>query len=383
MKDIKVGFNKPKALLKFSLISLMVITGLAGCQSTHIRKIPPLPVETASVVSGNLPITVTVLGQAIPVQSVTVTPQASGTLEKVYVRSGQWVTKGQRLFQIDPAMYVAQVAQDEANLQGEIAQAHYDELQVLSYKPLVAKNYVTLQTYQQAQAAAETANAGVSADQAALAEAQLNLSYTHITAPISGQIGLLTIKTGSLVAANTTNLTTINQTRPIKIQFSLPEKDLNNIRQALMTKKDAVKVYSESRQELLGTGPITAIDNSISSSSGTISVQATLANKKKLIWSNEYVQVIFTKKHLDNVFIIPSLALQEGEKGPYVYIIKDHKAVMLPVVFLGENGSRTAVSGDVHPGEKVIIGAPARLRPGALVAPLSSTSSSKVTNKAR
>jgi RND family efflux transporter, MFP subunit len=210
----------------FVVLGLVIVTNLSGCQEAHHRKVPALPVEVASVTQGNLPITVDTLGQAVPIHSVTVTPQVSGTLQAVYVHSGQWVTRGQPLFLINPAMYSAEAAQDKGNLQGEMAQAHYDALQVQAYKPLIAKNYVTMQTYQEAVASAETANATVAADQAALQQAELNLSYTRINAPISGQVGLLTIKSGNLVAANSTTLTTINQTQPIKAQFSLPEKTL-------------------------------------------------------------------------------------------------------------------------------------------------------------
>ncbi len=357
----------------FVVLGLVIVTNLSGCQETHHRKVPALPVEVASVTQGNLPITVDTLGQAVPIHSVTVTPQVSGSLQAVYVHSGQWVTRGQPLFLINPAMYSAEAAQDKGNLQGEIAQAHYDALQVQAYKPLIAKNYVTMQTYQEAVASAETANATVAADQAALQQAELNLSYTRINAPISGQVGLLTIKSGNLVAANSTTLTTINQTQPIKAQFSLPEKNLGDLRDALKSKADTVQVWNEDQQKLLGHGPITAIDNSVSSSSGTVTVQATMPNPENAIWSGEYLQVVFTKKRLHDALLIPSLALQEGESGPFVYVIRQGKAVMQPVTFLGQNKGQTAISGPIHVGTQVIVGAPARLRPNASVRAISST----------
>jgi len=370
IRKLSMQLSIPQRRLRrklFLALGISISIGLAGCQETHQRKIPPLPVETAMVHQGALSLSVNTLGQAIPMHSVTVTPQVSGTLQEVYVHSGQWVSQGQSMFAINPAVYAAQVAQDQANLRGEEAQAHYDALQVQAYKPLVAKDYVTLQTFQEAQATAATALATVAADQAALQQAELNLSYTHITAPISGQIGLLTIKSGNLVAANSTTLTTINQTQPIKVQFSLPEKDLGDLRKALADKSNTVQVWNEYQEKLLGTGPVTAIDNSISSTSATVTAQATIANPQKTIWSGEYLQVRFIKGSLHHVLVIPSLALQEGESGPFVYVIQKGKAVMQSVTFLGQDENDTAISGSLAQGAVVIVGAPARLRPNAAV----------------
>ncbi len=374
MKDIQririlsMGIFLPQRVVKNGILLALWFTislGLAGCQETHQRKVPPLPVETALVHEGDLSLSVDTLGQAVPMRSVTITPQVSGSLLKVYVHSGQWVTQGQPMFSIDPAVYAAAVAQDQANLQGEIAQAHYDALQVQAYKPLVAKDYVTLQTFQEAQATAATAIAAVAADRAALQQARLNLSYTHISAPITGKIGLLTIKSGNLVVANSTVLTTINQTQPIKIQFSLPEQNLGDLRKALAQKGNTVQIWNEDHEKLLGTGPVTAIDNSVNASSATVTAQATIANPQKTIWSGEYLQVSFIKSTLHHVLIIPSLALQEGESGPFVYVIKNGKAVMLSVGFMGQNKNDTAISGAIQFGTVVIVGAPARLRPNA------------------
>ncbi len=357
-------------------LGFLITMNLAGCQESHQRQVPPLAVQVASVTKGNLPITVDTLGQAVPINSVTITPQVTGVIQTVYVHSGERVRKGQKLFLINPAMYAAEVAQDQSNLRGEIAQAHYDELQVQAYKPLISKDYVTLQTYEEAVASAQTANATVAADQAALQQAELNLSYTQIKAPISGQIGLLTIKTGNLVTANSTTLTTINQTQPIKVQFSLPEKNLPDLRQALSSKVISVQVWNEDQQKQLGAGPVTALDNSVSTNSGTVTAQATLDNPDNIIWSGEYLQVIFTKKILHQVLLIPSLALQEGDSGPFVYVLQKGKAIMQPVTFLGQHKALTAISGAITVGTKVIVGAPARLRPNAAVRPISPSKAS-------
>ena len=358
--------GRGRSILPIALMAAAIV-GLTGCGQKMVRKIPPLPVQVATVTRGNLPLTVNVLGQAVASHSVTVVPQVSGTIAQVAVHSGHIVHQGQLLFTIDPRSYQEQVAEDAANLRGEIAQARYDALQVKAYKPLVQKDYVTLQTYQQAVASAQTAEASVAADRAALAQAQLNLSYTRITAPITGKIGLLTIKSGNLVAANSTTLTTIEQTQPVLIQFSLPEKDLGDLRRALASKADTVTVRSENEGPALGSGPVTAIDNSVNSTSADVTAQAQLPNPGYRIWAGEYVQVSFRKQELRNALLIPSSALEQGESGPFVYQIQKGKAVMHPVTFLGQHGEETAIESNLAVGTRVVVGAPARLRPGASV----------------
>lgn len=352
------------------LLSAAILLLLTGCADhhPHAAKDSALPVETAVVHTGDLPIVVNTLGQAVASHSVTITPQVSGILQSVAVHSGQVVQKGQLLFQIDPATPAAQVAEDRANLQGEIAQEQYDEAQAKAYAPLLSKEYVTRQTVQQAEAQANTAAATVAADQAALQAAQITLAETRITAPISGSVGILSLKSGNLVTANSTQLVTINQIQPIYVQFSLPETYLNDLHAAISQHSGQVQVWDENHQTRIGTGTVTVIDNTVNTASATVTARATLSNQPSRLWPGEYVQVDFTARQLHDALIIPANALQQGVSGPYVYTIKDHKAVMQPVRFLGQNGNRVAIAGAKHLlGEQVIVGAPTRLHPGSAV----------------
>ena len=347
---------------------------LTGCQKAeHLR--PPLsvPVTTALVKEGSLALTIPTLGQAMAIHSVSIEPQITGLLKTVAVHSGQRVHKGQLLFVIDPAPQLAALRQDEADLQGAKAQLVYDDTQVKAYQPLIAKDYVTVQTYQQAQASAATEAATVAADRAAVQAADLNLSYTRIRAPIAGHVGLLNIKSGNLVSANSTLLCTLTQVRPIEIEFSLPGKDFAALRRAAALPTPTVAIWSNDRRHYLGRGRVIAVDNSIDAASDTLTARAVLPNKDRALWPGAFVQVRFIRRVLPHALVIPHSALQEGVKGPFVYVISKGEAVMQPVMYVGQNHGLDAVRG-LTAGQTIIIGAPAHLHPGARVRPISATS---------
>ncbi len=340
---------------------------LVGCGQAKKRHPPPLQVSSTVVISGDLTLKVQTLGQALASHSVTIVPEVSGILQQVAIHSGQHVRKGQLLFVINPASAAAQVAQDQANVQGEIAQQRYDQDQVDAYRPLLQKDYVTRQTYEQAQSQAQSAAAAIAADRAALQAAQINLAHTRIHAPISGVVGLLQVRSGNLVTANSTQLITIQQTQPMQIQFSLPEKYLADLRQAVAEKTGTVEIWDENHQKRLATGTLTAIDNTVNNASATVTARATVANQAQQLWPGEYVQVDYRAKVLHHVVVIPATSLQQGVSGPYVYRIEGGKAVMQPVHFLGQDGRQVAITAPEIIGKEIIVGAPARLHPGMKV----------------
>ncbi|MEL5848140.1 MAG: efflux RND transporter periplasmic adaptor subunit [Candidatus Igneacidithiobacillus chanchocoensis] len=339
---------------------------LAACaKSAPPPKPKPLDVVVEKARIGDLPLSVPTLGTAQAVHTVTIIPQISGILQQVLVRSGQTVQRGQLLFAIDPAPEQATLAQDAAKLQGDKANLAYEQGQVQAYRPLLPKGYVTTQTYDQTVAQAEQAAAAVAEDKAAIASAQIQLGYTQIRAPISGRIGLLSTKSGNLISANSTSLGSITQLQPIDIQFSLPQRYLPDLLRAVQSGQDRVSLYLDGK-EPVGQAPVTAVDNSADSSSGTISARATWGNHPIRLWPGEYVQLRFHYQTLRQVVLVPRNALQEGVNGPFVYSIRDGHAVTIPVHYLGTQNDLVAVSG-LQGGISVIYDIPAHLHSGTPV----------------
>ncbi|WP_308388668.1 efflux RND transporter periplasmic adaptor subunit [Acidithiobacillus sp. AMEEHan] len=356
--------------IRFLLLAIVGLA-LAGCGHQAKHHPPPIVVSSTVVQRGDLPLKVQTLGQAQASHAVTIVPQVSGILQKVAIHSGEQVQKGQLLFVIDPSTAAAQVAQDEANLQGEKAQERYEREQVEAYQPLLKKDYVTRQTFEQAQSQAQSAAASIAADRAALRAAEINLRHTQITAPIGGVAGLLQIRSGNLVTANSTQLLTIERTQPMYVQFSLPEKYLGDLRRSLATGSGKVQIWDENHQKILATGVLRAIDDTVNTASATVTAQAMVPNQDQTLWPGEYVQVEYIARILHDVAVIPATALQQGISGPYVYHIVDGKAQMQPVEFLGQDENRVAVHAKHLIGEQIVVGAPARLHPGMTVTALS------------
>jgi len=356
-----------RTLVRWVLLGTGAMLLLAACAKSTPPPAPrPLDVEVQKVRVGDLSLSVPTLGTAEAVHTVTLIPQISGVLQRVLVHSGQMVHRGQLLFVIDPAPEQATLAEDEAKLQGAQADLAYEEGQVRAYRPLLPKGYVTTQTYDQTVSQAEQAAASVAEDRAAIDSARLQLGYTQIRAPITGRLGLLTTKSGNLVSANSSTLATLTQLQPIHIQFSLPQRYLPDLLRAEKSGKDRIRLYGNDGQTLLGRAPVTAVDNSADSSSGTISARATWPNAHLQLWPGDYVQLRFQYATLKQVALVPRNALQEGVRGPFVYVLRKDHAVMTPVHYLGTQGDWVALSG-LSAGVPVIYDIPAHLHPGSLV----------------
>ncbi|MBU2719945.1 efflux RND transporter periplasmic adaptor subunit, partial [Acidithiobacillus ferridurans] len=199
-----------------------------------------------------------------------------------------------------------------------------------------------------------------------LEQARLNLSYTRITAPISGRIGLAQVKAGNLVVANQTQLAIINQVAPITVNFSVPQSLLSAARLA-QQQAIPLPIEDEKGGTVLAQGKLTFIDNSVSAGTATISLQATVPNTNLGLWPGQYVQVQMPIQQLAQATVLPVGAIQQGSTGPFVYTVKDGTAVDKPVQVLWESGTDAVVQG-IDAGIRVIYPLPARLYPGVKVA---------------
>ncbi|WP_455385899.1 efflux RND transporter periplasmic adaptor subunit [Acidihalobacter prosperus] len=327
-----------------------------------------LAVQTVRPATETVPVTATAAGTMSSPHSVTIVSQVTARLDKVWVHSGQTVDKGQLLFTLDAASYRAALTEAEAKLKGDEAQARYSAGQVESLKPLVAKDYVTRQTYDQAVATAQADRAQVAQDRAALETARLNLAYTTLRAPIAGRLGVIGLQAGNMVQANSTNLVTLKQMSPLLVNFALPQSMLSQVL-GLPKSGDngSLQVMHEDTGEVIGNGHLTAVDNGVSSSTGTISLQGEVGNADGRLWPGQFVTVRLQLGALKNALVVPAGAVQPGQDGSFVYLVRNGKAVVQPVTVALTSADKAVIGKGVKSGDEVIYPLPARIRPNAPV----------------
>ena len=343
-------------------------SGMPGMMTTKVSVITP-SVRT-------VPITMTAAGTLASPNAVTLTPQVSGTIQVVHAKSGQQVEKGDLLFSLDAQPFETALRSARAKLEGDRAQARYAAQQVKQLKPLVEKEYVTRQSYDQSVATALAANAQIAQDEAAIQTAEINLAYTKIRAPITGRLGEISLQPGNLVVANNTALTTLVSNRELLVNFSLPQSVLNALRtewpglgQTTPGEKSVppptVEVLDEHADHVLGKGHLSFIDNSISSGTGTIRLQGLIDNRSGTLWPGQFVTARLTLGQIPNAQVLPAAAVQIGDQGMFVYLYKDGKVEMHSVSPARNTTNEAALPADSLPaGAKVIYPLPARIAPG-------------------
>ena len=333
---------------------------------------PPSIVNTAKVTPGDMDQSVTALGTVTPTATVTVKTQLAGLLMSVGFKEGQMVKKGQFLAQIDPRPFEQALAQAEAAQAKDEAQLLNARADLKRYKTLAAQDSVSGQTYDTQAALVRQLEAQVKADQAAANAQKLNLTYAHITAPVSGRVGLRQVDAGNYVTPGDTNgIVALAQVAPIDVAFSLPEDDVPEVAKAMRSgAKLGVQVFDRSGATLLAKGELLALDNLIDTTTGTVRAKARFANADGVLFPNQFVNVTLTVQTLKNVAIAPTSAIQRGQQGLFVYVVDASRQVHVRTVQTGPvQGERTAILSGVAPGETVVTDGVDRLRDGAYVVP--------------
>ncbi|HEV2513552.1 efflux RND transporter periplasmic adaptor subunit [Bosea sp. (in: a-proteobacteria)] len=350
-----------------------VIRPQDGPQAHAERRAGPLASPVTTVLAGraDIPVTRRSIGFAEPVAIVAVKSRLDGVIADMHVKEGQEVRQGDLLFTLDDRELKAQVARDEANVERDKATVAQKRADLARQKSLVDKGAGTQQALDQATADEAVANAAVKADEATLALDRVRLGYTTITAPISGRLGAITATPGNAVRANdaSSNLVTVTELAPIRVTFTLPERDLTLLQAAAKASTPAkVTAYASGTREELATGDLSFIDSAVDIPSGTVSVKALFANDPHRLWPGQYVDVVVQLGMLSGSVTVPSVALQEGQKGPFVYVTKSDDTVEArPVkVASNENGVAALASG-LSQDEKVVTEGQSRLSPGARI----------------
>lgn len=340
---------------------------MLGCSKQKAPVVQQVPVTVAPVEVRSVPYELTAVGTVEPIQTVSVQPQVSGQLMRVAFHEGDEVEKGQILFQIDPRPFQAALAQSQAILARDRAQADNAEQELKRFTSLAEKEYITAQQYDQSRATAAGAQATLAADQAAVEQAQLNVQYATIRAPIGGRTGSLLVREGNQVRPDGTTLVTINQLRPILARFAVPASNLGAIQKYRSTGGLLVQAAPTSGGDA-SEGILSFVDNAVDSTTGTIMLKGTFPNRDGALWPGGFVNVTLRLYVEDSAMVVPRAAIMSGQGGSYLYIVKpDSTAATKNVRVEREAGDLAVVSGEISEGERVVTDGQLLLRPGARV----------------
>ena len=326
----------------------------------------PVTVRVATAVEKDVPVEVSAVGRIVSSQSVQIRPQVSGELVAVRFTEGQTVRKGDVLFELDRRPYEAALAEAKARLAQDEVRAENARADAARYEELVQKEYVTRQQYDQAKANAAALGAQVTADQAAAQRAQLNLAYCTIRSPLSGRTGKRRVDVGNLVAAGAPEpLLTIEQVKPVFVEFSIPERSLGAARARGEAPK--VRVQTAGRGPEL-TGTVAFVDNAVDAATGTVLLKARLENEDETLWPGQTVDVRLRVGERAKAVVVPASAVAAGQQGDYAYVVSADKKAQLRNVVVEQAGESEAVIGKgIQAGETVVVEGQLRLRPGVPV----------------
>ena len=404
-----------KAIQRICVLGLCaaLVLALCGCSgSTSAKSDPPgggggkgggrrggggdVPVTVATAKERDVPVEIQVIGNVEAYSTITVKAQVGGLLTDVFFHEGDFVKKGEKLFTIDPrpleAAYnqaLANISRDQAalgqaqaNLARDEAQAKYQDTQAKRYSDLAQSGVISRDQSEQLRASADAMAQAVNADKAAIQSAQaaigaskatadnakVQLGFTDIFSPINGRTGNLTVKQGNVVMANSMDMMTINAVEPIYVTFSVPEAQLTEIKKYLAQGKLAVRARpqdADTADEEVGN--LTFIDNTVDMTTGTIKLKGTFPNSDHKLWPGQFVRVTLRLTTQKKAVVVPNEAVQTGQTGSFVYVVKADKTVESRTVVPGARVEQDMVVDGLELGETVVTEGQLRLAPGSKV----------------
>lgn len=328
---------------------------------------PAMPVRVAKVDRRDLPVHLKAIGTVTPLSTVTVRSRVDGELQRVVFEEGARVDAGQLLAEIDPEPYRIRLAEAEGRQKQNLAQLETARADLERISQLNDKNLVTNQEMDAQLALVRQREGAVAADEAAVANARLQLAYTRIEAPISGRIGLRRVDPGNIVRANDTQgIVTITQTQPISVVFTIPEVDLPKVLEPTRAGQELrVEAWDRSERNLIAAGTLKTIDNQIDVSTGTLRLKAEFPNEQELLFPNQFVNIRLRVRVLGDALVIPGAAVQFGSRGTYVFVVtKESKATIRDITLGPSNGVLQSVTAGLDVGDPVVLEGIDRLREG-------------------
>jgi len=376
-RDWKPGL--PKILALISLISLLA---LAGCsESNEAAQISSgsgaierttdnaaVPVVISKVERSSFPVELRAIGTGQAFKTVSVESQVAGIVKEVHYRQGQLIHQGDLLITLDKSPFVAALAQAEAALARDKAQAQLSQAELRRYSELDKQGIISKQQYEQSLATSRATQATVQADEAAIQTAKIQLSYCSIYAPISGVAGAQLVYQGATVKANDLPvLVVINQVSPLYVDFAVPQQYLGSIKRFMARSRLGVEAVPPG-DSVAEKGLLTFVNNTVDASTGTIHLLASFPNTDQRLWPGQFSNVLLRLNEEQNVLVVPLQAVQTGQQGDYVFVTKPDMTVDVRQVKVGQSvNNQTQVLGGLSDGETVVIDGQVRLVPGTKV----------------
>jgi membrane fusion protein, multidrug efflux system len=371
---------KKKVVIPTALLIAAVVGG-GLLYFTHIRPLekvaaapappPPAPIVAGTVAQHDVPIYLTGVGTVIAYNTDVVRAQIQGQIISINFTEGQTVHAGDLLAQIDPRPYQALIDQYTGNLQRDQAQLVNAQANLKRYTQLGDKGWATPQLVETQQAQVGELQAAIKSDQALIDAAKVQLSYTRLTSPIDGVVGIRQIDVGNIISpSNTNGLVVVTQLHPISLIFTLPETSLPQIQQQQQKTKTPLKVlaYNQDNTIKLDEGVLGLVNNEILQTTGSIQLKANFSNQANLLWPGELVNARLLVDVRHNGLTVPAAVVQQGAKGPYAYVVNPDNTVAIRAIKVAQiSDGQALVDSGLKANEQVVIDGQYKLQPGTHV----------------
>jgi membrane fusion protein, multidrug efflux system len=362
----------------FYSVFITCIIGIAllatGCAKKNDARPPQAgtPVMTGVATQKDVPVNISSIGTVKAYSIVNITSRVDGQITRINVKEGQTVQKGQVLFIIDDRPYKAALESSMANLSRDRIQLEKAKKDAGRYSELFKKDYVTKEQVEQTQTNMDALEAAIKGDEAVVQNARLNLSYCTVTSPITGRAGSILVNEGNLIKGNDSSrpLMVINQIQPAYVEFSVPEQQLLYIQKQInnSTSQLEVQCYSPDKPDDVKTGQLSFVDNSIDVGTGTINLKAVFENSDNSLWPGKFMNVVMLLDIKKDAVVVPTAAVQMGQKGDYIYVVKNDNTVDYRDVIAGSStDSYTVIEKGISSGETVVTDGQLKLAPGSRI----------------
>lgn len=360
----------------FALAGCVVCLALAACSKSPEgapgggggRGSGAVPVTVSEVLKKDMPVVLPGIGTVRPFSTVSVKPRVSGQIDRIHYREGQFVKEGDLLVTLDPKPFEVALAQAKAKQNQVGTQLLLAQKQADRYASLQRSGAVAKEQLDQVQSDLKIAQANAEAEKASVQAAELQLSYCTIRSPMAGRVGRRVVDAGNVIKADETELVVINQLQPIEVVFSVPEQFLGAISREMAKGPLKAGITPNENVGRQTSGELTFVDNTVKSATGTIELKAAFPNKDLTLWPGQFGEVTLTLSLQKGATVAPATAIQTGQKGSYVFVVKPDKTVeMRPVVVERTVGDESVIHKGLNPGESVVIDGHLRLFPGAKV----------------